>query len=65
MEKRVTETLGVLKDNVATHKADCLLTASEIRSQIISSVQSLSENLKESLTDALYTAEDKIHAQTQ
>ena len=39
MDKRVETVLGALKDDVATHKAECLVTAEELRTEIISDLQ--------------------------
>ena len=39
MDKRVDTVLGALKDDVATHKAECLVTAEELRTEIISDLQ--------------------------
>ena len=53
MEERVNTALGELKDDVATHKAECLVTADELRDQILTEIQSIRSNIETSLTEAV------------
>jgi hypothetical protein len=46
LEQKVDTTLGALKDEVAQYKADYLVTADDLRAQIVSGVQSLRESLR-------------------
>ena len=68
MEERVNVALDALKDDVLTHKAECLVTADELRSEILTELQQIRSDAEIKVADATEDAENgegKIEDKTE
>jgi hypothetical protein len=65
LEQKVDKVLGRLVDEVEDRRAECLVTAGDLRALIVSGVQQLKVGLEGDLTRAVSEAEESILARTK
>lgn len=62
IEQKVNDTLGHMTGEVQTHKDDCIVTANDLREEIVEAIQDLRKNLEDGLEDLRETQEAALNA---
>ena len=62
IEEKVEATLGHMTGEVQTHKEDCIVTANDLREEIVDAIADLRKSLEDGLEDLREEQEDALNA---